>query len=363
MYQSTQQLLEAAEKYFSECVSPHAAQMDLDPKCLEEGLKGLCNLGMMGLKCPKEYGGIDCTPVEYGEFRELSARYSGALTFLKGQHQIAVELIAHTHKDSIKEEYLPYVSNGRKLLGIGISHLRRSDNPPIRAEVTDKGYLLNGFVPWVTGWQFYPEFVLGAMLSDGSSVFGIAPLIEQVRDGATLSVSDPIPLAVGTAANTVRVSFKDWLLPHDRVLGVKTARWLQRTDRESVLNLSFLALGGARGALDVLQKTSEKLDSRRILDNWEILDKELLQCRNMIIDAVNTPAKYTFKQKLALRTQSIELASRCAHAAVVGAGGSAILLDHPEQRLYRESLLYTILGQTSFVKEATLDCLSSIHMQ
>ena len=57
---------------------------------------------------------------------------------------------------------------------------------------------------------------------------------------------------------------------------------------------------------------------------------------------------------LQLRAQAIDLAVRCAHAAVIVSRGAANGLDHPAQRIYRESLAFSVFGQTTPVMEASL---------
>jgi len=53
-------------------------------------------------------------------------------------------------EQSLKQEYLPHLSNGQILLGVGFSHLRRAGDPLIVAVPATGGYQLQGHVPWVT---------------------------------------------------------------------------------------------------------------------------------------------------------------------------------------------------------------------
>ena len=61
---------------------------------------------------------------------------------------------------------------------------------------------------------------------------------------------------------------------------------------------------------------------------------------------------------LTTRAWAIALAARIGHAAVTAAAGGGLRLDRPAQRVYREALAYTVLGQSAAVRDATLARLS-----
>jgi hypothetical protein len=58
---------------------------------------------------------------------------------------------------------------------------------------------------------------------------------------------------------------------------------------------------------------------------------------------------------LHLRAWAIDLAVRCAHAAVTVSSGAANYSNHAAQRVYREAIVFTVSGQTTAVMEATLN--------
>jgi hypothetical protein len=62
----------------------------------------------------------------------------------------------------------------------------------------------------------------------------------------------------------------------------------------------------------------------------------------------------TWEERLQLRSWAINLAQRCASAAVTVSSGAANYRYHAAQRVYREALVFTVSGQTTAVMEATL---------
>ena len=168
-------LLENAETFLRTEVAPNANVIDRDPVALKNALDGLCRLSLMALRRPVEFGGPALSESDFRLFQESVARYSGSLAFLQTQHQSAVSMIAKGENEALKARTLPKMADGTLLVGIGFSQLRRPGPPMLRAETRPGGFRLNGSVPWVTGFGFYHQFLIGAALPDGQAVFGVVP--------------------------------------------------------------------------------------------------------------------------------------------------------------------------------------------
>lgn len=244
------------------------------------------------------------------------------------------------------------------MLGIGFSHLRRPGEPLVQATPTEGGYCLDGRAPWVTGWASFDEFVMGATLPDGRALYGLVPLQDaDCAGGGTVRCSEPMDLAAMGSTNTVSVELAGWLLPAERVLAVRPADRLQQRDRQTVLNHGFFALGCARAALDIVAAARERKPLAALQQAWQALDAELTGCREAMFAALEAEQS-VFEQRLQLRSQAIELAGRCAQAAVVASGGAAAATSHPAQRVYCEALAFAVFGQTRAVMETSLARLS-----
>jgi hypothetical protein len=304
-------VLVSAERYLREEVAPAAAEIDVDHEALRRALHGLCSLDLMALRRPEQYGGPALTEKAFRHFQEQVARYSGALAFLQTQHQSAGSMIAKSPNEWLKNKYLPKMASGEKLVGIGFSQLRRAGDPIMRAEPCESGYLLNGHVPWVTGYSFYPEFLIGASLPDGQAVFGVVPLdnVDQaaeeelsdfvegtpvvepsthgflggsfsgvetsfrtplLRTGdadpramprfetSAIRISPPMKLAAMDSALTVTADLVNWFLPERLVCFIQPADWIKNNDMINIVLQGHFALGCARGSLDVLSSQAEK---------------------------------------------------------------------------------------------------------
>lgn len=347
-------LLDTAKSYLLKEVAPLANEIDCNPTALFQALRGFGELGMLALLVPRQWGGQEVSEQTYGSFQELVARYSGALAFLQTQHQSAAGMLVASSNSLLQQKYLPRMSNGEVLLGVGFSQLRREGDPLTVAIPIPGGYQLNGVVPWVTGQDFFSEFIVAATLPDGGAVFGVVPLRETHQEsGGAMTLSTPAQLAAMTSTNTVTASLKNWFLPTESVVFMKPAGWIHENDKKNVLRATFLATGCAFAGLDILESVARTKSLSFITNAFDSLQQELKNCRTAVQEAQNNSG-LELSERLELRAWAIDLAARIAHAAVTVSSGAALHSSHNAQRVYREALVFTVTGQTRAVMEATL---------
>lgn len=342
-------MLSAAIEFLHAEVTPRANELDANPDALRTALQGLCDRSLMALKRPESYGGPACTEQDFRAFQEEVARASGALAFLQTQHQSAVGLIAKGQNEQLKREMLPNMHGDKELTGIAFSQLRRSGPPITRASKVSDGYIINGSLPWATGHTFFRHVLLGATLDDGSSVFGLAPF----ADTDTIKYSPPMKLAAMESAQTVTAELHSHFLPHHLVVDIKPPGWILRNDMINITLQGFFAIGCARAGVDVIRNAAAQRDRHTLIQAADLLDKEISDCRNRLQTA-QIANEETTQEKLELRAWAIDLAGRCAHAAVAASGGRANSINHPAQRVTREAIVFTVSAQTEAIQEATL---------
>jgi alkylation response protein AidB-like acyl-CoA dehydrogenase len=338
--------LQIAENYFQEIVASQAEAIDRDPEALKIALKGMGDRALLALRVPQSWGGSELDEKTFHRFQIITTRYSGALAFLQTQHQSAGAQLATSNNESLKQAYLPRLARGEILLGLGFSQLRRPGKPLLKAIPVAEGYQLNGEVPWVTGFGFFNDFIVGATLPDGKALYGIVPL--QRREN--LNFSQPMQLAVANSTNTVKAWLQGWFLKENCVVAIKPTGAIHESDQKNVLHHGFFALGCAQAGLDIVLKVYREKRLSFVQQAFEALNEEVNRC----FQAMLASDGESFEERLKLRAWAIELAGRCSQAAVAVSGGTANDLSHRAQRVYREALLFTVSGQTVSVMEATL---------
>ncbi|MGA1410873.1 MAG: acyl-CoA dehydrogenase family protein, partial [Prochlorotrichaceae cyanobacterium] len=325
--------------------------MEQDPLALRQGLASLGDRHLLTLKVPEEWGGKGLTTAEYFQFQMALTRQSGTLAFTQTQHQSAASFIVEGNNPELKSKYLAGMATGQHRMGIGFSHLRRSGEPSLRATPSDRGYCLNGVIPWLTGWGLFQDAVIAATLPEGGSVWGIIPLVETPH----CKPSPPMALAAMPATQTVAIALENYELQPEQILNTHPPHWLQHQDQQGLLKATAFCLGSAQSSLDLVQAAATH--HPELQPAAAALQHQWQRCYQHIQIALSpeAPEASSLADRLKLRGSAIALAGRCAQAAVAVSRGAANHLSHRSQRIYREMLVFTVSGQSLPILQATLE--------
>ncbi|MDJ0660266.1 MAG: acyl-CoA dehydrogenase family protein [Crocosphaera sp.] len=342
--------LERIESYLQNDVAPFATEIDQSPDALKKVLQGLIEQSLLSVRIPQSWGGLGLDLETFYLLQQLLAQYSGALGFLQLQHQGAVNGIIKSENKALKQQYLPRIVKENLLCGLGFSQLRRTGKPMITATPIESGYEINGQIPWITGFNFFDYFILGATLPNGQEIRGIVPFTpsSQVR------FSEPMQLGAMQSTNTVTATFEHYFLPAENIVSIDQVGAIHDNDKKVVLYPSFLVLGCAKAGLNIVKKVVETKPLDFIEEAYNHLDEEWHICHSKIRKAIQTDNR-SFADDLALRVWSINLAQRCSQAAVTVSSGAANYANHPAQRVYREALVFSVFAQTTDIMQATLE--------
>lgn len=343
-------MLDEALQFFRDEVQPNAYEIDHDPKAMLFAFNGLKERGLLALKRPAEFGGPALSETDFRRFQEEIARYSGALAFLQTQHQSAVSLINKQAGDAMRKAYLPQMHD-TKTVGLGFSQLRRAGNPICRAALVDGGFQIDGFVPWITGKSFFDEYIIGATLQNGQSLFGIIPL-KNVK-GQTLS--KPMKLAAMEAASTVTAQLDGYFLPNSKVAFIQDKDWIKANDAFNITLQGHFAIGCAMAGIDIVRDNGQKRGLTFLAKAADDLTKEVDDCRQALVDSQRDFSEATAPERLKKRAWAIDVMMRCAQAAVTSSSGAANTANHPANRVLREAIVFSVSAQTQPIMEATID--------
>ena len=343
--------IESISLWLKEQIVPVANDIDRDQNALKTALQAMGDRSLLALKVPPELGGSGFSELDYRLLQVELARASGALTFLQTQHQSAARMLAKSKNQSF-QQLLPKMARGKLSIGVGFSHLRRGGIPMVAATQTATGYSITGKVPWITGYDFFDRFILGATLSDGRELYGILPFKNQSQLGGNITFSKPMELMAIAATNTVSAKITQWHLNPEDVVTIKPPGSIHHSSRANILHHGWYALGCAYAGLDILLFLAQKKQLSFIQESWQSLHREATQkkARAIALASKNTP----YESRLKLRVQLIDLARRCSMAAVIASSGGANYLNSNAARVYREALLFSVSGQTTDVMEKSL---------
>lgn len=338
-----QNILLQGETFLKKEVFLRADAIDRNSNILREilDIMNKINPSFFQLKLAKNWGGLGISNLGFYSWQIMIAKYSGALSFLQTQHQSAIAMLSQSKNDIVKAKYLPKITKENQFCGVGFSHLRRQGKPSITAIPTEKGYELTGFVPWITGYDIFSYFIIGATLPDGQELYGIMPF----QNHDHLEFSLPMKLSAINSTNTVTATLNQWFLPSEDVVMIQPYQAIHQKDEENVLSHGFFALGCSLAGLRVLGDNCQKINLPKVTDSYARLKAQADNLQHKMLDIIIHP-KDNFEEKLDLRVQAINLAYRCAIAAIISSKGEANQESHCANRIYREALVYSVSGQT-----------------
>ncbi|HMC52401.1 MAG TPA: acyl-CoA dehydrogenase family protein [Acidimicrobiales bacterium] len=324
--ESPADVMESARRLGEEVFLPNASRTDAADIVPRAHLDMLGEAGFYGLAGPKEAGGLGVDAATACRVVELLAGCCLTTTFVWMQHHGAVFAVAGS-SDPLREEWLRPLCRGERRAGVALTGVRPG-HERLSARPVEGGWVLDGSVPWVTGWGRIDVVHTAARHGDDSVVW----MLVDADECDTLRVERTTLVAVN-ASSTVRADFLGHFVPSERVVATQTyEEWAWRDAAGLRINGS-LALGVAGRCCRLLGPTG--------------LDAELV-ARRAELDGADPHTMPT------ARAAASELASRAASALVAASGSRGVLLDEHPQRLSREAMFLLAFGQRQAIRSALM---------
>ncbi|MET9708502.1 acyl-CoA dehydrogenase family protein [Streptomyces griseus] len=336
-------LLVQARRLSEELLAPAAQHVDRDGLPAAH-LDTLRTSGLLGASAPQAYGGSGVPISVARDIQEVLATGCCTTWFVQAQHQSPLRLLAASDGPA-KERLLPELAGGRLLAGVACAHVRLFPRVSVRATADRGGWRFDGTVPWYTGWGLNDVMLLAGVDADDEVVLAFAG-----TDEKGLHASDPLRLVAVSSSRTVSLRLDGLWVPHKSViLRVPAARWAS-TDLARASNVSPAVFGVAEAALRVLEETGA--DAATTARGLRTELATVRRCAYGLAD--HASPEPDVPERTALRLRALDLLRSITTAAVVAGGGRTTDLDHPAQRLARESLFLLVQGQTAPVRRAHL---------
>jgi alkylation response protein AidB-like acyl-CoA dehydrogenase len=304
-----------------ELLWPAAADIDAGNAPLAPHLDALAEAGLYGLAGP------DGDPRTVWAVTEALASGCLSTAFVWVQHQGALRRVAGADDSDARRAWLVPLVAGACRAGVAVSGVRPPE-PTMRAHPDGDAWILDGTVPWVTGWGLVDVLLTTAVSDDGYEVW----VLLDAAAGPTMRVA-PLPLIAADASRTVNLTVNGARAPADRVVRVAPYVPPPPTDGGGRTNGSF-ALGVAARACDLMGPSP--------------LDGELT-ARRAQLDAADE------MDMAEARAAAIELALRATARLVVVGGGRSVMAGGAPARLAREALFTAVFGSRRAIRGAVLE--------
>ncbi|MEM9637897.1 MAG: acyl-CoA dehydrogenase [Pseudomonadota bacterium] len=151
------------------------AQEKLQPRIIEafekettepEIFREMGEMGLLGVTCPEEYGGLGGSYVSYGLVaREIERVDSGYRSMMSVQSSLVIYPIYAYGSEAQRQKYLPKLCAGEWIGCFGLTEPDAGSDPAgmkTRAEKTATGYKLTGSKMWISNAPIADVFVVWA---------------------------------------------------------------------------------------------------------------------------------------------------------------------------------------------------------
>jgi alkylation response protein AidB-like acyl-CoA dehydrogenase len=291
--------------------------------------------GALTWSLPRALGGQGFDPVALLAGYERLAQACLTTTFLLSQRDAAVRRILEHAAPELQRRLLPPLAIGAAFTTVGLSQLttsRQHQAPALTATPTVDGYILDGFIPWVSGAARADFLLTGATLADGRQILLTLP---RVRAG--VEVEPPLNLCALRGSQTGQVRCRQVQATTEEVIAGPAERVLAGKGGGG-LETSCLALGLAGSAIAFLQQEAAlRPDLREPAARFEELRDGV---RRRLHGLAGGPVEAS--DATALRVRANRLALAATQAALTSAKGTGFAHPQPAQRWARQALFFLV---------------------
>ena len=255
-----EEFLKRLRAFLTERVDP--LEIEENAKIGDDVIQGLKDLGALGMKIPKEYGGLGLTQVYYNRALSLAGTWHAAISTLLSAHQsIGLPEPLKTYgSEEQKREWLPKVAKDH----ISAFLLTEPDvgSDPARMSASavptedGRGYTINGTKLWATNGYIADVVVVMAVVpkSDNSKGGITAFICPMDTEGVTVTHRNEF-MGLRGLENSV-TEFKDVFIPKENVIagegrGLRIALGTLNTGR---LSLPAICVGATKYSLRIVRQ-------------------------------------------------------------------------------------------------------------
>lgn len=214
---SAAEIIQEAERFADEELRPYASSFEEQGAIPTEVLRRLAERGFLGATLPSAYGGLQLTPVEYGQLLECMGKACNSIRELMTVHTSLVgEALLRFGTEAQKEQWLPKLAAGHVLASFALTEPNvgsdaRAVETSYRQE--DGGYILNGTKKWITFGGIADVYLVLASHHGTTTAF----LVERSLKG--VSVRPMGGLLAGKASHMAELQLENVRVSAGNVLG------------------------------------------------------------------------------------------------------------------------------------------------
>jgi len=251
-------LRDSAKEFIDKEVVPNKHRIEKkDYALIEELMKKIGELGLLGVSIPEEYGGLGMSFSTTMLVCDYISGATGSLATAFGAHTgIGTMPITLYGTEEQKQKYLPKLATGEWFSSYCLTEPDAgsdANSGKTKAVLSDDGkeYIITGQKMWITNAGFADLFIVFARIDDDKNITGF--IVEKDKAGEGFSLGEEEDKLGIVSSSTRQVFFNQVRVPVENLLGERNGGFKIAMN---ALNVGRIKLGSA--CLDA---------QRRILDN------------------------------------------------------------------------------------------------
>lgn len=359
---------DTARDFATQKIAPRAAELDAKEEFPTDLLRGLADLGLLGVNVQSRWGGAEAGAVSYAVAMIEVARACASTAVAMAVTNMVAEVIQAFGNDAQRDRHLPKITSGEHLTGaFALSEPAVGSDPGAMTTTARRDgdhWVLSGQKQWITNGAHAGVMVVWAR-TGGPGAKGISCFLVD-RGTPGLAIGRPEDKHGLRASNTVPLAFDDCRVPVTALLGE-----LGMGFRIAMMALDGGRIGIAAQAIGIATAAQEAAiayaKDRRAFGKaiaefqaiqWMLADSatELDAARLLCLRAAHLKeSKVPFTREASMaKLFASEAAQRVVNKAMQVHGGYGYTREFPVERHLRDVRVTTIYEGTSEIQRLVI---------
>jgi len=359
---------DAVNAFAEEEVRPRVMEMEKAGKISPDLIPKYCDLGLMGIEVPEQYGGAGGTLFMVTLAVEAISRVDASSAIVCDVQNTLVNYpIARYGSDAQKSKYLPMLTSDT----VGAYALSESGSGSdafglaARAEKKGDRWILDGRKLWITNGAEAGVFVIFANANPSAGYKGITAFIVE-RDFPGFAVGKKEDKLGIRASSTTELLLDSCEVPEENVLGPvgQGYKIAIETLNEGRIGIGAQMIGVAQGALSAtITYLSERKQFGKSLSEFQGIQFQVAQAateleaaRLMVYNAsrLKDAGRDIAREGAMAKLLSSQVCERVTSLCVELFGGYGYTKDYPVEKFYRVAKIGAIYEGTSNMQLQTI---------
>ncbi|MFW6050096.1 MAG: acyl-CoA dehydrogenase [Myxococcota bacterium] len=370
-----QQLIQQNAREFAEReVAPRAKELDATGRWPGELVRGMAELGFLGVAVPEEYGGAGADNVSYAlAMEEISRACASTAVIMSVNNSLVCDPILKFGDEGQKKEFLTPLASGRKLGCFGLTEPASGSDAAHMETVAEKDgdhWIINGSKNWITNGPHADLIVLFAATDRSKGAKGTTAFIVPKETQGFEPQAPDEKLGIH-AAHSCTIFFENCRIPKSLQLGKEGDGFkiAMSTLDGGRIGIGCQALGIARAAYEkAVEYSKERKAFGEPIANKQAIQFKLADMAMQVDAARLLCLRAAWLKDRALEDKSLrhskesamaklyasEMATRVTHQALQVFGGYGYSKEYDMERHYRDARITEIYEGTSEIQRIVI---------